>query len=93
MYMTANCCVIRDQVSLRDEVAELAAEYAARRFTLCWIDVEDDDGGIFGWGMVLPSDVAVVTDDDGHLLGVFSSAERARRLFGRRREVVLVWFD
>jgi hypothetical protein len=43
--------------------------------------------------MVLPSDVAVVTDDDGHLLGVFSSAESARMLFGRHREVVLVWFD
>jgi hypothetical protein len=89
----ANCCVIRDQISLCDEVAELAAENAPRRFALCWLDEDEQDGGVCLWGMELPFDRAIVVGEDGHPLGVFSSAEAARKSFGRGRELVLIWLD
>jgi hypothetical protein len=89
----ANCCVIRDQKSLRDEVAELAAEYAPRRFALCWLDPDEDDGGICLWGLELSPDRALVVGEDGHPFGVFSSAEAACRRFGRGGELVLIWLD
>jgi len=90
----ANDRVIRTQAALRDELAELAAEYAPRRFALCWLDAKDKDGGVLAWGLAFPSgEVAVTGDDDLRVLGVFASAERARDLLGRGGELILVWLD
>lgn len=90
----ANDCARRTQTPLRDELAELAAECAPRRFALCWLDVDDEDGGIFAWGLAFSSEeVVVIGDDDRRVLGVFASAERARRLLGRGGDLVLIWLD
>jgi hypothetical protein len=79
---------------LRTEVIELAAEQAPRRFALGWIDTEADDGGILAWGLQTGEDESVVFSASGaRVLGRFSSAEQARRLFSRSGEVVLVWLD
>ena len=91
--MTANSCAIGDPKSLRAEAAELAAEYAPRRFALCWLDVEEDDGGILLWGLELASDRVIVMGEDGYALGVFSSAEAARTRFAHARDLVLIWLD
>ncbi|GLZ07996.1 hypothetical protein Acsp03_54620 [Actinomadura sp. NBRC 104412] len=36
---------------------------------------------------------AVICGESGRSLGSFASAEHARRLYARRREVILVWID
>jgi hypothetical protein len=82
-----------DESALREEMAELVAEFAPRRFSLCWIDDEEDDGGVVYWGLQLPSEVTVVTRESGDGLGVFSSAEAAQRLLARRHPLELIWLD
>lgn len=79
---------------LEKEAAEIAAEYAPRRFALCWIDSEQDDGGVLCWGLQLPDGPALVVRDSGGWSGRFRDAETARRVFSRtRRTVTLVWLD
>ncbi|TDC47811.1 hypothetical protein E1281_25685 [Actinomadura sp. KC345] len=79
---------------LRIEVTELAAELAPRRFALCWIDAEEDDGGVLGWGFQIDDDLAVVCGtSDGGVLARCSSAEQAGRLLSRSQEVTVVWLD
>jgi hypothetical protein len=39
--------------SLLAEMADLSAEEAPRRFALCTVDVEEDDGAVLGWGLAL----------------------------------------
>ena len=79
--------------SLEQEAAELAAEYAPRRFALCWIDAEQDDGGVLCWGLQLRSGDALVYRESGGWFGQFDDAEAAQRLFSRTRTVTLVWLD
>ncbi|NKZ06840.1 hypothetical protein [Actinomadura latina] len=80
--------------ALRAEVTDLAAEHAPRLFALCWIDAEADNGGILGWGLEVDEGHVVVCGDSGsRILGHCSSADQARRLFGRSRSVEVVWLD
>lgn len=78
---------------LEKESAELAAEEAPRRFALCWIDAEHDDGGILYWGLEFRDGDALVCRDSGRSFGMFESAEAARRRFSRTRTVTLIWLD
>src|SRR3954467_14449977 len=78
---------------LEQEVAELAAEVAPRRFALCWIDAEQDDGGVVCWGLQLLDGHAMVWAESGGWCGRFEDAEAARRVFSRARRVPLVWLD
>jgi hypothetical protein len=84
---------ISPMTALEAEVAELATEYAPRRFALCWVDAEQDDGGILYWGLQFRDGGATLIDDSGRRLGDFESAESARRLFSRTGAVTLVWLD
>lgn len=79
--------------ALEQEVAELAAEEAPRRFALCWVDAEQDDGGVLCWGLQLRRGDAMVYRDSGGWFGQFEDAETARRVFSRTRTVTLVWLD
>ncbi|MCO6011648.1 hypothetical protein NE236_42535 [Actinoallomurus purpureus] len=78
---------------LEKEAAELAAEYAPRRFALCWVDPEQDDGGVLYWGLQLRDGHAMVCRESKGWLGEFENAEAARRVFSRTRTVTLVWLD
>lgn len=78
---------------LEREAAELAAEQAPRRFALCWIDVDEEDGGVLYWGLEFRDGDAVVCGDSGRSFGIFQGAEAARRRFSRARTVTLVWLD
>ncbi|MCO5967322.1 hypothetical protein [Actinoallomurus soli] len=78
---------------LQQEVAELVAEEAPRRFAICWIDVEEDDGGVLCWGLQFRGGDALVHRDDGGWFGRFESAEVARRMLSRTGTVTLVWLD
>ncbi|MFI0357354.1 hypothetical protein [Actinomadura sp. 9N407] len=78
---------------LCEEATELAFEYAPRRFALCWVDFDEDDGGILCWGLQLATDTATICSESGRTLGRFSSAEDARRFFARKEEVLLIWLD
>lgn len=82
-----------DEKALYTEMAELVHEFAPRRFSLCWIDAEEDDGEVIYWGLQLPDGITVLTGESGHGLGVFSSAEAAQRLLGRRHPLELIWID
>ncbi|GAA1820464.1 hypothetical protein [Actinomadura chokoriensis] len=80
--------------ALRAEVSELAAEHAPRLFALCWLDAAADDGGILGWGLAVhEGHVIACGGSGGRILGRCSSADQARRLFGRSRSVEVVWLD
>ena len=89
----ANDWVSPSESSPCDQLAKLAAECAPRRFVLCWFDLDDEDSGILAWGLVLISGKVIVTGDDGGVFGTFASAECARDLLGRRRDLFLVWLD
>lgn len=78
---------------LEREAAELAAEEAPRRFALCWIDADEEDGGILYWGLEFRDGDAVVCGGSGRSFGIFQGAEAARRRFSRVRTVTLVWLD
>lgn len=78
---------------LQQEVAELVAEEAPRRFAICWIDTEEDDGGVLCWGLEFRRGGALVHRDGGGWSGRFESAEVARRMLSRARTVTLVWLD
>ncbi|WP_460351569.1 hypothetical protein [Actinoallomurus acanthiterrae] len=78
---------------LEQEAAELAAEYAPRPFALCWIDADQDDGGVLCWGLQLRDGHALVCAESGDWRGRFDDAETARRVLSRTRTVTLVWLD
>ncbi|GAA4616859.1 hypothetical protein GCM10023195_75070 [Actinoallomurus liliacearum] len=84
---------ISTSTGLEQEVAELATEEAPRRFALCWVDAEQDDGGVLCWGIQLRHGDALVCRGSGGWFGQFEDAETARRVFARTRTVTLVWID
>ena len=71
-------------------IDELVAEDAPRVFALVEECGERADGQIIGWGMAF-EDHAELVGVHGGMRGTFPSAERARRMFARRRKVRLVW--
>ena len=71
-------------------IHEMIAEDVPRVFALVEECGERADGRIFGWGMAF-EDHAELIGVHGGMRGTFPSAERARRMFARRRKVRLVW--
>ena len=81
------------ETALREELAELVAEYAPQRFALCWTDWVADDGGVAYWGLRFPGGRTVLVGDSGRDVGFFSSTDNARRIVGRRHPLELIWLD
>jgi hypothetical protein len=78
------------------ELAGLSAEYAPRRFSLCLVHGEREDGEILGWGLAFEDRAIAYLPGDDETGGTFmrsGSAEGARRLLSRRADVRLVWLD
>ena len=71
-------------------IDEMIAEDVPRVFALVEECGERADGQIIGWGMAF-EDHAELVGVHGGMRGTFPSAERARRMFARRRKVRLVW--
>ncbi|KWW99504.1 hypothetical protein LI90_1140 [Carbonactinospora thermoautotrophica] len=80
-----------DEAEFTTLLADLAHAYAPRRFALCEVHGEREDGSVFGWGMAF-DDRAVIWRTTG-AVGTFESAESALTLFSRRRNLQLVWID
>jgi hypothetical protein len=78
--------------ALLAEAAELAAEIAPRRFSVCALDVEADDCAVLAWGLAFPGR-AVLCKLDGRPAGTFVSAESSMRVFRRGGELRLIWID
>ncbi|GAA2107249.1 hypothetical protein [Actinomadura alba] len=78
--------------ALLAEAAELAAETAPRRYSVCALDVEAEDGAVLAWGLAFPGR-AVLCKLDGRPAGTFVSAESSMRMLRRRGEVRLIWID
>lgn len=56
------------------EAAELAAETAPRRFSVCALDFEAEDGAVLAWGIAFPERV-VLCELAGRPAGTFVSAD------------------
>lgn len=80
------------EAELLRHLTEISADLAPRRFTLCEIDSEREDGWVRGWGLAF-EDVAVLVGDGCGLLGSFQSAESALALFSQLADLRLVWID
>ncbi len=81
-----------DEAEFTALLTDLAHACAPRRFALCEIHGDREDGSVFGWGMAF-DDRAVIWRTTGHALGAFGSAESALALLSRRRNLQLVWID
>lgn len=75
------------------ELRELCVETAPRRFAICAVRGEYQDGVVVGWGMALDGERAVVCHAQTRAIGRFRSAEGAYRLFARSGPVRLIWID
>ncbi|KWX02504.1 hypothetical protein LI90_3547 [Carbonactinospora thermoautotrophica] len=75
------------------ELRDISVSCAPRRFTLCEIDRELQDGWVFGWGLAFEDNAVLFRPGDHHVTGVFQSAESALRLFSSSRNLHLVWID
>lgn len=73
-------------------LGELCAAFAPRRFALSEVYGDFEDGRVFAWGLAF-EDWTLLCSDDGQLLGVFPSAERALDRLSRRVNLRLVWID
>ena len=74
-------------------MAELATDYAPRRFAICEEYGDRLDGRVFAWGIAF-EDHAWLCADDATFTGRFSEAENAVRIFSRTgRHLHLLWID
>jgi hypothetical protein len=81
---------------LLKELAELAAESAPRRFALCLLDADHDDGVVLGWGLALDDQAIAYVPADGRRppsLLCAGSLARLPKLVRRDGDVRLVWID
>jgi hypothetical protein len=84
------------QERLLEELTELSAEAAPRRFAICLLDVDHDDGVVLGWGLALDDQaVAYVPADGCGPPGLLCSGSLARlpKLVRRDGDVRLIWID
>jgi len=82
--------------SLLAEMADLSAEEAPRRFALCTVDVEQDDGVVLGWGLALPDEaIAYMYDENIPSMSILraTAATRFPRMLRRAGNVRLIWVD
>jgi hypothetical protein len=78
------------------ELRDLSAESAPRRFALCVLDVERDDGVVLGWGLADDHEaIAYLPREDCSTPGFLSagSATRIPRMLRRTGDVRLIWID
>ncbi|HZE30823.1 MAG TPA: hypothetical protein VE198_05220 [Actinoallomurus sp.] len=81
---------------LLKELTELSAESAPRRFAICLLDVDHDDGIVLGWGLALDDQaVAYVPADGGGPPSLLCSSSLARlpKLLRRDGDLRLIWID
>jgi hypothetical protein len=81
---------------LLKELTELSAESAPRRFAICLLDVDHDDGVVLGWGLALEDQaIAYVPADDCRPPSLLCSGSLARlpKLVHRDGDVRLIWID
>jgi hypothetical protein len=82
--------------ALLAELAELAAEAAPRRFAICLLDPERDDGVVLGWGLALEGQAVayVPAEDCGRpCLICARSPAQLPRMLRCTGDVRLVWID
>ncbi len=76
----------------QEELVELCAVFAPRRFAACEVSADGSDGWVVGLGLCT-AEGGVMMSPAGGSLWSLSSPERVVRLLGRRRDVRLVWLD
>src|SRR5262245_47541881 len=70
----------------------MVTDEAPRLFALVREIHDRVDATIVAWGMAFPDHVEVISEGRGGVRGVFSTAERAQRLFStRHNRIRLVW--
>lgn len=84
------------QERLLKELTELSAESAPRRFAICLLDVDHDDGVVLGWGLALDDQAVAYVPADGcrpPSLVCAGSLARLPKLVRRDGDVRLIWID
>lgn len=82
--------------SLLAEIADLSVEEAPRRFALCVVDVEQDDGVVLGWGLAMADEaIAYLYGETAPSMSILraASATRFPRMLRRVGDVKLLWID
>ena len=87
--------VLGTEEEIMAELAEMSAEFAPRRFTLCVID--EADAAVVGWGFEFDDEVVVYVREgvtgDRPCFRRFDSTEQALRRLGRDQDTRIVWID
>ncbi|WFE29532.1 hypothetical protein O7623_10235 [Solwaraspora sp. WMMD791] len=73
-------------------MTHLALEQVPARFAICEETESSEDSQVLGWGLAF-DDEAVVVPTNGGLPNPFSGIKGALRLYGKLRDVRLVWVD
>jgi hypothetical protein len=84
------------QDGLLKELTALSAESAPRRFAICLLDVDHDDGVVLGWGLALDDQALAYVPADGSgppSLLCSNSLARLSKLLRREGDVRLIWID
>jgi hypothetical protein len=78
------------------ELTELSAEAAPRRFAICLLDTDRDDGVVLGWGLALDDQAIAYVPAEGcgqPCLVCSGSAEQLPKLLCRSGDARLIWID
>jgi hypothetical protein len=78
------------------ELAELSAEAAPRRFAICRLDTERDDGVVLGWGLALEDQAVAYVPAEGcgrPCLVSCGSPARLPDLLCPSGDIRLIWID
>jgi hypothetical protein len=81
---------------LLGELTELSTASAPRRFAICLLDVDHDDGVVLGWGLSLDDQAIAYVPADGcgpPSLLCSGSLARLPKLLRRDGDVRLIWID
>jgi hypothetical protein len=84
------------QERLLKELTELSAAAAPRRFAVCLLDVDHDDGVVLGWGLALDDQAIAYVPADGcrpPSLLCAGSLARLPKLVCRDGDARLIWID
>jgi len=77
---------------LQAEMAQLAADFAPRRFAIFEVAADRLDASVFAWGLAWP-DRVVICDDDGFRARRFATVDGALRASGQSDRLHLIWID
>jgi hypothetical protein len=87
------------ETELMTQLAEMSAEHAPRRFSLCLVDREvDDDAAVVGWGMAFADGAVAYLPGDPEMGGrrrvmYVPTADRARHRLSRLADVRPIRID